>query len=46
MPSFLDIHDATIYGTPLVYRDFLDEDVKIITRDRAMESAGIVETVW
>lgn len=46
MPPGLDIHDGIICGTALVYRDFLGEEVKIITRDEAISSARIIETVW
>lgn len=46
MPLELDIHDGIICGTALVYQDILREEVKIASRDMAIQSWGIVETVW
>jgi hypothetical protein len=46
MPTMLDIHDAIIVGTALVYRDLLGADVQIITRDEAITSSGLITTVW
>jgi hypothetical protein len=46
MPLELDIHDAIIVGTALVYRDVLGADVRVITRDPRIQTSGIIETVW
>jgi hypothetical protein len=46
MPVTLNIHDAIICGTALVYRDLLGEDVKVITKDRQIADSQLVETVW
>ncbi len=46
MPTALDIHDAIIVGTALVYKELLEADVRIITKDPAIASAGLVETIW
>ena len=46
MPTGLDIHDAIICGTALMYQQLLQEDVKVLTRDKAIIGAGVVETAW
>ncbi|NOZ64494.1 MAG: type II toxin-antitoxin system VapC family toxin [Caldiserica bacterium] len=46
LPSSLDIHDAIICGTALVYKTILGEETKIITRDKAITKSGLVETIW
>ena len=42
----LEMHDAIICATALLLRDVLDEEVRVITRDRQITASGIVETVW
>ena len=46
IPLNLDIHDAIICATAIVFRDLLGHEVKIVTKDEAIIKAGIVETVW
>lgn len=46
MPTSLNIHDAIICGTALVYRDILGEDIKVVTKDSQIRDSGLVETVW
>ncbi|MEX0801452.1 MAG: PIN domain-containing protein [Dehalococcoidia bacterium] len=46
MPSTLNIHDALICATALFYHESLGEDVKVLTKDRAIVASGLVETVW
>lgn len=46
MPATLDIHDGIICGTALVYQRLLRESIWIISKDRALVAAGLVETVW
>lgn len=46
MPVVWDIHDGIILGTALVYRDFLGEEVTVITKDMRIKNAGIVNTMW
>jgi len=46
MPTNLDIHDAIIVGTALVYRELLGTDARIVTRDPAIASSGVVNTIW
>jgi len=46
LPTELDIHDAIICGTALVYQEVLKEEAKVITKDKDIVTAGIVETIW
>ncbi len=46
MPTSLDIHDAIIVGTALVYRDLLGVRVRVVTRDAKIIASALVETVW
>jgi PIN domain nuclease of toxin-antitoxin system len=45
-PTTLNIHDAIIVATALMYRDDLGEDVAIITRDFQITASGLVPIVW
>jgi hypothetical protein len=46
MPTHLEIHDAIIAGTALLWGDLRRDRVPVITRDPAIEQSGLVETVW
>lgn len=46
MPAGLEIHDAIICGTALLYRDVLGTDVQVVTTDGEIRASGVVETVW
>jgi PIN domain nuclease of toxin-antitoxin system len=46
VPTGLEIHDAIVVATALVYRDVLRQDVNIITKDRAIKDSGLVEVLW
>jgi len=46
IPLNLDIHDAIISATALVYRDVLGYETKLISRDEKIIKSGIVETIW
>lgn len=46
LPTNLEIHDAIIVATALVFRDVLGEQVAIITKDREIAASGLVPTVW
>ena len=46
LPTTLDIHDAVIVGTALVYRDLLGQQVALITKDAAITTSGLVPVVW
>ena len=46
LPVSVNIHDAIICATALVYENRLGQRAKIITKDEEITSSGIVETVW
>lgn len=46
LPTTLNIHDAIIVGTALVYRDRVNEPVALITRDAEITASGLVPVVW
>lgn len=42
----LDIHDAIIVATALVYRKMLGESAAVITKDKMIAQSGLVAVVW
>ena len=46
IPTGLNIHDAIIVGTALVYRDVLQEPVVVITKNGEITRSGLIDTVW
>ena len=46
IPTDLNIHDAILCATALVFRDILGNEVKIITKDKEIINSGTVETLW
>jgi PIN domain nuclease of toxin-antitoxin system len=46
LPTILDIHDAIIVGTAMVYRDLLGQQVALITRDKEITDSGLVPILW
>jgi len=46
LPTVLNIHDAAIVGTAIVYRDDLGEQVALITKDAEITASGLVDVVW
>ncbi len=46
MPPQLDIHDAIICGTALVYQELLEEEACLITRDEELVRLKRVKTIW
>ena len=42
----LNIHDAIIVATGLLFRDLMGHDVAIITKDKAIRSSNLINTVW
>ncbi len=41
-----DIHDAVIIATGLLYRDLIEHNVAIVTKDEAISNANIIQTIW
>jgi len=46
LPTTLDIHDAIIVGTALVFREVLDKDTIVISKDADIANSGLVSVVW
>lgn len=46
IPTSLNIHDAIIVATALVYKDILRLPVKVVTKDAEIISSGLVDTCW
>lgn len=46
MPAPLDIHDAIICGTALLYDGLYEEEVAVVTKDEQIRGSGLVRTVW
>ena len=46
LPANLNIHDGLIVATALVFRDVLNRDVKVVTKDREISQSGLIKTVW
>jgi PIN domain nuclease of toxin-antitoxin system len=45
MPDSLNIHDALIVGTGLVYKNILREEVGILTEDEEIATSGILPVI-
>jgi len=46
IPGDLELHDAIVVATALVYRDVLGEEVAIITKDKSITESGLAPVVW
>jgi predicted nucleic acid-binding protein len=46
LPAGLDIHDAVIVGTALVYRDVLKQPTQLITCDRMITESRLIDVLW
>ena len=46
VPTALEIHDAIVVATALVYRDVLRQEVTVITKDEAIRQSALVEVLW
>ena len=46
IPTGLNMHDALLVATALVYRDMLHEPVAVITKHGAMTRSQLIHTVW
>jgi len=46
LPTNLEVHDAIIVATGLLYRDLMGHDVAIITKDETIMQANLIQTVW
>jgi PIN domain nuclease of toxin-antitoxin system len=46
LPTTLNIHDAIIIATALVFRDVLGQNTVVVTRDADMTASGLVTVIW
>jgi PIN domain nuclease of toxin-antitoxin system len=46
LPTNLDIHDAIIVATGLLYRDLMGRDVSVISKDKEIKQANLIDTIW
>jgi PIN domain nuclease of toxin-antitoxin system len=46
LPTTLNIHDAIIVATALVFRDVLSESTAVVTRDADSTVSGLVNVLW
>lgn len=46
IPTGLDIHDAIITATAIVYRDVFQQPVTLITKDGKITQSGLIQTLW
>lgn len=46
MPTSLEIHDAIICGTAIVYQEVLKEHATVLTKDEEIRKSGFVKTLW
>jgi PIN domain nuclease of toxin-antitoxin system len=46
LPTILNIHDAIIVSTALVFRDVLSERTAVVTKDADITASGLVNVVW
>jgi PIN domain nuclease of toxin-antitoxin system len=46
IPTSLNIHDAIIVATALVYRDLLGENTSVITKDAQIIASGLIQVIW
>lgn len=46
IPESLNIHDAIITATALVYRDVMGHQVNLITKDRKIRDTKLIDVLW
>lgn len=46
MPNSLEIHDAIICGTAIMYHEVFKEEVVVLTKDEKIRKSGLVKTLW
>lgn len=46
IPLGLDIHDAIITATAIVYRDIHKQPTTLITKDGKITQSGLIQTLW
>jgi PIN domain nuclease of toxin-antitoxin system len=46
LPTTLNIHDAIIVATALVFRDVLNESTAVVTKDADITASGLISVLW
>jgi PIN domain nuclease of toxin-antitoxin system len=46
IPENLNIHDAIITATALVYREVMGHQVNLITKDRRIRDSKLIDVLW
>jgi PIN domain nuclease of toxin-antitoxin system len=46
IPDSLEMHDGIIVAATLLTSEAMDDDVRLITRDKDIRESGLVQTVW
>ena len=46
IPTGINIHDAIIVATGLVFKDLMGHDVAIVTKDELIKQSNLIRTVW
>jgi PIN domain nuclease of toxin-antitoxin system len=46
LPTTLNIHDAIIVATALVFRDVLSENTAVVTKDADITASGLINVLW
>lgn len=46
IPTGVNIHDAIIVATGLVFKDLMGHDVAIVTKDESIKQSNLIRTVW
>jgi len=46
LPATLNIHDAIIVATALVFRDVLSESTAVVTKDADITASGLINVLW
>jgi predicted nucleic acid-binding protein len=46
LPTALNIHDAIVVATALVFRDMLGRATSIVTKDSEITASALVDVLW
>lgn len=46
LPTILNIHDAIIVATAIVFRDVVGEPTALVTCDEQIRKSGLIEVIW
>lgn len=46
IPTDINIHDAIIAATGLVFKDLMGQDVAIVTKDELIRRSNLIRTIW